>query len=77
MAQSDDAYKEAEKRIAQWQDGEVLDLKIQGLLKLPESLSALSNLQELVINRLEHLADIEIRPCSRSLSSSVGSSMTC
>ncbi|MEM1345730.1 MAG: leucine-rich repeat domain-containing protein [Pseudomonadota bacterium] len=48
-----EAFKEAEARIAAWIPGEVLDLAIHGLVRIPASIGRLSTLSELVLSTLD------------------------
>ena len=47
MLSAEEAYREAERRIAAWREGEALDLAIEGLEEVPESIQALTGLQAL------------------------------
>ena len=51
MDERDEARQEAERRIEAWREGEVLDLAISHLDLLPDSITKLSNLSELVFGR--------------------------
>ncbi|MEP1767407.1 MAG: leucine-rich repeat domain-containing protein, partial [Sulfitobacter sp.] len=48
---SRDAFAEAERRIASWQKGTPLDLVIEGLKQIPDSIDQLSELTELRLAR--------------------------
>ncbi|MDF1722477.1 MAG: COR domain-containing protein [Minwuia sp.] len=47
MIDADEAMREAERRIAQWQEGQTLDLRIFALADLPASIKNLQNLQSI------------------------------
>ncbi|GJL88359.1 MAG: hypothetical protein DHS20C03_20680 [Minwuia thermotolerans] len=64
MSDADEARQEAEKRIAQWQEGEILDLRIENLDALPESISDLKSLQSITcsytqVSDLAPLSDLQ------------------
>jgi len=51
LSDSDEAFREAETRIAAWEPGAPLDLAIGGLERIPDSIRRLTGLTELVLTR--------------------------